>query len=271
MIRIILMISFCFLTLFSACQEADPRVQYGVASHYGDEFEGRPTSNGEIFRQNLLTAAHNTLPFNTIVKVTNLDNKKTVIVRINDRGPFVDQRIIDLSREAARQIDMIRPGTAQVKLDIIAMGDGATAHQNYQEQNTRWIEKEVKVHRFDGTEETITVRRRAPLTENPISSVLDSLVFDDISKENPYTDKGYGIQIGAYSNIENYRQHFQRLAPLQDKLFKYSYQRNGVTWYKLIIVSFPTKEAAQEYLDALPARYAQEKRDGFIVNLNNIK
>lgn len=95
-------------------------VEEGIASYYADEFNGRKTSSGEIFDMNALTAAHQTLPFNTRVRVTNLENGKSVIVRINDRGPFKDQRIIDLSLEAARSIGMVGPGTARVRIEIIS-------------------------------------------------------------------------------------------------------------------------------------------------------
>lgn len=95
----------------------------GVASYYGKGFHGRKTANGEVFDMHELTAAHRTLPFNTIVKVTNLTNKKTVKVRINDRGPFVKNRIIDLSYGAAKKIDMIGSGTAKVRLEILGKND----------------------------------------------------------------------------------------------------------------------------------------------------
>lgn len=98
-------------------------VEEGVASYYADEFNGRTTSNGEVFDMHKLTAAHRTLAFNTILKVTNVANGKSVLVRINDRGPFKDDRIIDLSLEAARQLEMIGPGTALVRLQIIDQAD----------------------------------------------------------------------------------------------------------------------------------------------------
>ena len=91
----------------------------GVASWYGPNFNGKKTSNGEIYDMYKMTAAHKTLPMNTIVKVTNKDNGKTAIVRINDRGPFVKSRIIDLSKKAAYAIDMTKKGTAKVKLEIL--------------------------------------------------------------------------------------------------------------------------------------------------------
>lgn len=90
-----------------------------VASYYADKFHGRKTSNGETFNMYALTAAHKTLPFNTKVVVTNLSNGKNVTVRINDRGPFIAGREIDLSKAAAEKLDMIKSGTAKVKITII--------------------------------------------------------------------------------------------------------------------------------------------------------
>jgi rare lipoprotein A len=91
----------------------------GVASWYGYPYDGRQAADGEIYHMESLVAAHRTLPFQTWVRVTNLANQKTVEVRIIDRGPFVHGRIIDLSHEAARQIDVIGPGTAKVRLVVI--------------------------------------------------------------------------------------------------------------------------------------------------------
>jgi rare lipoprotein A len=98
-------------------------VESGVASWYGVPFNGRRTSNHEIYDMYQFTAAHRTLPFNSILRVTNLDNGMQTQVRINDRGPFVAGRIIDLSQGAARAIQMIGPGTAHVRLELLSGPD----------------------------------------------------------------------------------------------------------------------------------------------------
>lgn len=95
------------------------KVEEGVASWYGPKFHGRLTANGEQYDMHQYTAAHRTLPFDTIVNVKNLDNGKEVQVRINDRGPFAKNRIIDLSKKAASEIDMIGSGTANVALFVM--------------------------------------------------------------------------------------------------------------------------------------------------------
>lgn len=112
----------------SACAsapKAKPGEQMkGLASWYGQEYAGRTTANGEIFDPMKLTAAHRTLPFGTVVDVKNPKNERNVAVRINDRGPFVGNRIIDLSYAAAREIDLIDAGVAPVELTILRLGAG---------------------------------------------------------------------------------------------------------------------------------------------------
>jgi rare lipoprotein A len=91
----------------------------GIASWYGPDFHGRRTANGEIYNMYGMTAAHKTLPFDTMLRVTNLENGRSVVVRVNDRGPYAKGRIIDLSKSAAEKIGMIGPGTARVRLEVL--------------------------------------------------------------------------------------------------------------------------------------------------------
>lgn len=114
---------FCFLLmlLFTvSCRTANVRrtvTERGQASYYSDKFRGKKTASGERYDSGKLTAAHKTLPFGTMVKVTNLSNGLSVVVKVNDRGPFARGRIIDLSKKAARKIGMINAGVANVKLE----------------------------------------------------------------------------------------------------------------------------------------------------------
>ncbi len=117
--RIYLMLAA--LLLLTACSSHRTSPDQGVsgqASWYGTKHHGKKTANGERFNQNALTAAHRTLPFGSKVKVTNTLNKKSVTVRINDRGPYSKGRIIDLSRAAAAKIDMLNQGVAPVRLQV---------------------------------------------------------------------------------------------------------------------------------------------------------
>jgi rare lipoprotein A len=99
-----------------------PAVSEGIASYYAHDFHGKKTANGEIFNMRALTAAHRSYPFNTKMRVTNLDNGRTVVVRVNDRGPFKLERITDLSLGAAEALDMTKTGTAKVRLEVLEWG-----------------------------------------------------------------------------------------------------------------------------------------------------
>jgi rare lipoprotein A len=103
----------------------------GIASWYGIPYHGRPAADGEIYNMETLVAAHRLLPFNTWLKVTNLANEKSVNVRVIDRGPFVNGRIIDLSKAAARQIELLGPGIGRVRLEVISAPAGNPATDLY--------------------------------------------------------------------------------------------------------------------------------------------
>ncbi len=100
-------------------KQSPPAIESGVASYYGAKYHGRATASGEIYDMAQLTAAHPRLAFGTRVKVTHLENNLSVIVRINDRGPFVEGRVIDLSQAAAGELQMVKTGLAHVKLEIL--------------------------------------------------------------------------------------------------------------------------------------------------------
>ena len=100
-----------------------PQVQIGVASYYGSKFHKKRTANGEIFNMYKVSAAHKTYPLGTKVRVTNMENGKSIKLTINDRGPYVKGRIIDLSYKAARKIGFVNQGTTKVRIDVIRLGD----------------------------------------------------------------------------------------------------------------------------------------------------
>ena len=128
-VRILLVFSVLIIFFFgcsstvkyaaSAERYSSDSAMIGIASYYGKQFNGRKTANGEVFDMYSYTAAHRELPFNTRVRVTNLDNGRSVVVRINDRGPFHADRIIDLSYQAASDLRMISTGVAKVKLQVV--------------------------------------------------------------------------------------------------------------------------------------------------------
>lgn len=126
--------------------------QTGVASWYGVPFHGRQTASGETYDMEAMTAAHRALPFGTVVQVENRDNGRTVEVRINDRGPFVRGRILDLSRAAARRLDMLGPGTARVRLTVLHAVENPGISQ--------WGCIELQVGAFDDPGLAEALRRR---------------------------------------------------------------------------------------------------------------
>ncbi|MCG9596678.1 septal ring lytic transglycosylase RlpA family protein [Vibrio sp. Isolate25] len=114
---------------YKIIREPQGFTQEGMASWYGKKFHGHLTSNGEVYDMYSMSAAHKTLPIPSYVKVTNKDNGKTAIVRVNDRGPFHEGRIIDLSFAAATKLDVIRTGTANVAIEVISVGKPTEAHK----------------------------------------------------------------------------------------------------------------------------------------------
>jgi len=106
------------------------KVYKGISSYYGPKFHGKLTANGEIFDMYGVSAAHKEFPFNTIVRVTNENNDKSHIIRINDRGPYVNNRILDCSFGAAKKLGFVSEGTAPVKIEVIEWGDGKYMHHD---------------------------------------------------------------------------------------------------------------------------------------------
>lgn len=119
---VVLLLSGACATTGGAYKQQPGYTERGLASWYGPGFHGKQAANGETYDMNQLTAAHRTLPFDTVVQVRNRENGRRVEVRINDRGPFVKGRIIDLSHEAARQLEMLGPGVVAVEIRVVAGG-----------------------------------------------------------------------------------------------------------------------------------------------------
>ena len=110
----ILSLAFCWVVSSSFFAE-----EFGKAGYYADSLHGRKTSSGEKYDKRLLTCAHKSLPFGTKIRVTRLDNKRSVIVKVNDRGPFTEGYVVDVSRKAAEELGLIQPGSARVKVEVV--------------------------------------------------------------------------------------------------------------------------------------------------------
>jgi len=200
--------------------------QEGIASWYGREFEGRPTASGEIFDASQLTAAHPSLPFGTRLIVTNQHNNKSVTVRVNDRGPFVPARIIDVSRAAAEQLDMIVTGTAPVSvtsIDRIVITTPAVGAQMAPQSihpapqsipsapqsvspTPQATATPVRVTTIPQQQTTAVI---APVAQ-PVVAQIPSRVR--LTPEiNIETNKNYRLQVGSFKNAKNAVDAFDRL------------------------------------------------------------
>jgi len=170
-------------------------VFYGIASWYGPSFHARKTSNGEYYNMYALTAAHKTLPMNTMVKVTNLENKKSVIVRINDRGPFVKNRIIDLSKAAAMKIGMIKKGTAKVELEVVGFGAKVAKTKKEKSQSIRIKGYYVQVGAFKKISGAKTVK-------NKFNLILDGKYKAIIKQTYKNGIRLNRVWVGIFNSIE---------------------------------------------------------------------
>ena len=225
-----LIFSTAFFFSILSCSFA--QIQTGKASFYADKFEGQPTASGEKYKHNKLTAAHKSLPFGTKVKVTNVANSQTVEVIINDRGPYVDGRIIDLSRSAAEQLGFVNQGLAEVQVEVIDAGKGRTS------------------------DPAVTITNVS----------VDENEFYDFQIER-LKPNGYGVQIGTYQELvnlmrlsENLKNSYQKKVTVQVKIVK------GIKYYGIILGQFPNRTKAEGFREELRKKFP----DAFIVEYKKL-
>lgn len=203
------------------------QTQSGTASFYADKFEGVHTAGGERYKHSRLTAAHKSLPFGTRVRVTNTANQKTVDVVINDRGPYVEGRIIDLSKAAAEQLGFILRGLAQVTVEVLDAGTGKISTMPFTTDEVMAEEKE----------------------------------FYDLNVSR-LKSKGFGVQIGTFQELanlmrltENLKHSYRKQVVVQVKTVK------GVKYYGLIIGRFSSQRKVHSLLNNLKSKFP----DAFVV------
>lgn len=207
--------------------------QQGKASFYADKFEGRPTASGETYKHGKLTAAHKTLPFGTRVRVTNTSNQKQVEVVINDRGPYVDDRIIDLSKSAAEQLGFVQQGLADVILEVLDAGDGKSVAQG-------------------------------PV---PDAAPPDEKEFYDLDAKR-IKPGGFGVQIGTYQELVNLLRVSDNLkSSYKKKLTVQVKSVNGTKFYALILGGFSTRAKAERFKESIQNKYP----DAFIVEFSRMR
>lgn len=224
-----LLFSTFFILLGVTCLA---QIQTGKASFYADKFEGRPTASGEKYKHSKLTAAHKSLPFGTQVKVTNIANGQSVEVIINDRGPYVDGRIIDLSKSAAEKLGFISQGLADVQVEVIDAGQGKTSD---------------------------------PVQVIGQVSVEEKEFYDfEIERLQP---TGFGVQIGTYQELvnlmrlaDNLKNSYQKKVTVQVKVI------NGIKYYGLIVGQFSSRTKAESFREELRKKFP----DAFIVEYKKL-
>jgi len=150
----------------------------GVASWYGKDFHGKKTSNGEIYNMNDMTAAHKTFPMNTMLKVTNLKNSKSVVVRVNDRGPFVGTRIIDLSYLAATRLDLVANGTGPVGLEVIGFA-GVVSPTNAPKQSVEVSDYCVQIGAFRSKEGAYKFAKSNTNLNNRYNAIVKESILEN--------------------------------------------------------------------------------------------
>lgn len=257
----------------------------GVASWYGPNFHNKRTSNGEIYDMYALTAAHKTLPMNTVVRVDNLDNGKNVVVRVNDRGPFVNGRIIDLSNKAAGEIGMKEAGTANVRLTVLGFeGQEGMSSSNQEEapvsqvvQQETVVQEVVPVQQMQ--QEVVQVQPEVevintvqeetvyPVEQQVVSNEIQTntnVVVEDNTQvvsnntevvENNTSSYGlYNIQVGSFAKLDNANKtkaKYQNMFPSSNIAIKKVYSQSaGINFYRVLIKGFQSKADAQRFKSA---------------------
>lgn len=232
--------------------------EIGLASFYADKFDGKTTASGEIFKQDKMTAAHRTLPFGTVVKVTNLDNNLSVEVTINDRGPFVEKRIIDLSKAAAEKLKYVSNGTASVKVEVVSLPENSSL------QTAETSKNATSAPAWPSSKKSASDAVQQPAVEQPSTAKpAQTQVTEVPAPANEYfkiestriSPKGFGVQLASYQEAANL---VKRCAEIKDKIGKDIMiqigDKNGVKVYRIIAGPFETREKAEHF---------NSKLDGF--------
>ncbi|HIO26626.1 MAG TPA: septal ring lytic transglycosylase RlpA family protein [Flavobacteriaceae bacterium] len=235
--KFLITLCFIFVSLISFAQ-----VQTGKASFYADKFEGRRTASGVKYYHNKATAAHRHLPFGTKVRVTNLANNKTVIVEINDRGPFVSGRIIDLSKSAAQKLGYVPIGVTDVVIEVVG-----NANDTIDDLGT----PEETVATTNNPETTTPTQPNTSAVSN-----VEPNEFYELSINRLEEPDWFGVQVGSFQEVAN-------LIRLADNL-KISYEEDvtvqvktvqNIKVYSLILGKFKNRKQAERFKEKVSVKY----------------
>jgi rare lipoprotein A len=272
--------------------------EFGLASYYSDNFHGLKTASGELYNKDALTTAHKSLPFGTMVKVTRLDNEKSVIVRVNDRGPFITGRVVDISKKAAEQLDLISIGETRVKVEVVGSGSTVAKGATPKGGAATPIAKTEKPSTY--SDNSIPKKASTPVTTKTDTPKATATTATNVSK--PSTEakststsnvkiaapkmvttydkqgfykvqllapekKGFGVQVASYNNYEN---AMQKVVELQGKWFSDIFINiekgsNNSNQYKVILGQYATQASAESYRKSLLTKH---KLKGFVVDFS---
>ena len=299
---------FAVIISFSIFELTAQEEEFGLASYYSDDFQGRSTAYGDTYDKNEMTCAHKRYPYGTRVKVTRLDNNKSVIVKVIDKGPFIKGRIVDLSRRAAQQLGIIEIKSVKVKVEKLGGFKKSAIAEAAPIENKITTEADNQEQEIPETYEEVAPARNAIVKEAPISleekaaiaptrsekleerspakttqsstkkaSSRSQLVGKDFSPYGLYKfalekpeQKGFGVQVASFSSFDNV---LQRVSELQAKWFdniliSMEAGTGGKKLYKIILGPFGDQKTAQHYQASLKSRYSIK---GFVVDLTGLK
>ena len=261
---------FAFVAIHPIAAAAqNMQTQYGKCGYYADAVQGRKTASGEPYDKTQLTCAHKSLPFGARIRVTRLDNGRSVVVRVNDRGPFIEGYVTDISRKAAEAIGLIRDGVTKVKIEVV---EGATTVQPVTyAASTRTLPKnlepatrattvrassasEAKAQLLKAQQKSVAVPATsvAPITYStttqaaPVATTTTKNVSELYQIQlNPVMGRGFGVQLAVITSTENLFQEIVKLqATWPGKVVINHEEQYGVVAFKLILGPFATRKEA---------------------------
>lgn len=229
-----------------------PFKKQGMASWYGKRYHGGKTSTGEIYDMYGMTAAHKTLPIPSYARVTNLQNGKSVVVRINDRGPFISGRIIDLSYVAAHKLNMIEAGQTMVEIEAIDTRPGAIQQT---EPPVAVDTIESKVLSEASIPAPVVQKDVPPIEDIPTVAAYDPAEVSNNTAQPLATSDGFFVQLGAFKSEQNSYKLMDRLAGFSAGDTARLFQENAGDIYRVKLGPYPTRGAAEQAKKQIQQQY----------------
>jgi rare lipoprotein A len=269
----------CTAFLTGTAHVAYNQEQFGKVGYYADSFQGKKTANGERYDKDALTCAHKSLPFGTKLRVTRLDNKKSVVVRVNDRGPFTEGYVVDLSRAAARQVDLIKAGVARCKIEVIEDSDASEtddlspAQYSTLQKKTPAKTESSKIAMLKPKGGKTPERPVAYNTdEDPVPAAAAPAVNSELYKVDlkKSEKKGFGVQVGTLYDADNVLPIITKLQSQWPNKVLVSVETNeadDVSTYRVIVGPYPERKAAEAQQKSA-AKKGYKKC--FVVELNSL-